>query len=176
MPDPEEWSRQQKEKAEAQSTLPKEERMEEEHEKEDSEISAEEKHDKHLLVIKLKNDTVEKEHQLKTKSTKLKALKMFLKFQFKHDIKELKKKHLDGKGTLKRNIHIMNKDTTRIDLTVQIEIMQWTRHTMKWIMQATENDEKTMMPTKRRRPTKAGSDPPEGKEKADVDNPQKIAE
>ena len=41
MPEPEEWSRQQQEKAEAQSTLPKEERMEEENEKEDSEISAE---------------------------------------------------------------------------------------------------------------------------------------
>ena len=53
---------------------------------------------------------------------------MFFKSQLKDDIKESKKKHMYGKGTLKRNIHIMNKDTTRIDLTVQIEIMQWTRH------------------------------------------------
>ena len=63
--------------------------MEEENEKEDSEISAEEKHDKHLLVIKLKNDTGEIEHQLKTKHFKLKALKMFFKSQLKDDIKDI---------------------------------------------------------------------------------------
>ena len=69
--------------------------MEEKNEKEDSEISVEEKHDKHLRVLKFKNGAMEKKHLPKTKNTKLKALKMFLKSQLKDDINELKKKHLD---------------------------------------------------------------------------------
>ena len=164
MPEPEEWSRQQREKAEAQTNLQKQDQMEEKSEKEDSEISVEEKHDKHLLVIKVKNGAEKEEHLPKTKNTKLKALKMLLKSKLKDDIREIKKKHLDGKGTLSRNIHIMNKDTTRIDLTVQIEIMQWTRHTMKWIMRATEGEEKATIPGKKKRSTKAGSVPPEVQE------------
>ena len=52
--------------------------MEEKSEKEDLEISVEEKHDKHLLVIKVKNGAEKEEHLPKTKHTKLQALKMFL--------------------------------------------------------------------------------------------------
>ena len=101
---------------------------------------------------------------------------MFLKSQLKDDIKEIKKKHLDGTGTLKRNIHIMDKDTTRIDLTVQIEIMQWTKPTMKWITQEAEDEEQTMIPTKRTRVTKVGTDLPEGKERASADTHNKSTE
>ena len=61
MLDPDEWSRQQKEQAEAQNSLLKKEHMEEALENEDSEMSAEEKHDKHLLAIRLKKDTEKKE-------------------------------------------------------------------------------------------------------------------
>ena len=53
--------------------------MEEAIENEDSEISAEETRDKHLLVIRLKKDTEKKKDPLKIKSHKLQVLKMFFK-------------------------------------------------------------------------------------------------
>ena len=40
---------------------------------------------------------------------------------------------MKGKGTLKRNIQIMDQETIRIDLTIQIEAKQWTESTVRWL-------------------------------------------
>ena len=164
MPDPDEWSRQQKEQAEAQNSPVKKSRWRKQSRTKTQRCRP--KNDKHLLVIRLKKDTEKKEDPSKTKSHKLKVLKMFFKSRPEDDIKCLRKKYWDGKGTLKRNVHIMDQDTVRIDFTIQIEVKQWTDSTINWIMQTAEGDGKTMKPAKQRRATKVGISSPEGKEKA----------
>ena len=101
-----------------------------------------------------------------TKDHKLKVLNMFLESQLEEDIQSLRNRFWDGKGTLKRNIHVMNQGTVRIDLTIQIEVKQWTESTINWIMQVAEGQETTMKPAKRRRVTKVGMSSPEEKGKA----------
>ena len=127
-------------------------------------------------MIRLKKDTKEKEDPIKTKSHKLKVLKMFLKSQLEDDIKCLRKQYWDGTGTLKRNVHVMDQDTVRIDLTIQIEVKQWTESTINWIMQVAEGEEKTMKPAKRKRATKVGMSSPEGKERAGAEAHHKNTE
>ena len=80
---------------------------------------------------------------------------MFFKSQLEDDIKCLRKKYWDGKGTLKRNVHIMDQDTVRIDLTIQIEVKQWTESMINWITQTAEDKGKTVKPVKWKRVTKA---------------------
>ena len=41
--------------------------------------------------------------------------------------------HSRGRGFLKRNIHITDQVSTRIDITVQIVVRNWTELVVKWI-------------------------------------------
>ena len=68
----------------------------------------------------------------------LKLLKKFLKSQLEEDIKRLRPKFMNGKGTLKRNIQIMDQDTVRIDVTIQMEVKQWTESIVKWLTHLSE--------------------------------------
>ena len=67
------------------------------------------------------------------KGYRVKTLKMFLKSQLKGDITWLRPKFKQGRGFLKHNIAVMDEESTRIDLMVQIESRQWTEAIARWL-------------------------------------------
>ena len=69
----------------------------------------------------------------KIKGYRLATLKQFFKSQLRGDIKWLRPMHRRGRGFRKRNIHITDQVSTRINITVQIVVRNWTELVVKWI-------------------------------------------
>ena len=101
--------------------------------------------EKHLVVLRLTGENMETtEEETKIKGYRLKTLKKILKSQLKGDIKWLRPNFMKGKGTLKRNIQIMDQETIRIDLTIQIEVKQSTNSIVRWLSPPSGKIEKTI--------------------------------
>ena len=87
-----------------------------------------------MLALRLTCENVEtKEEGTKIKSYRFKTLKKLFKSQFKGDINWLRPKFKHGRWFLKRNIEIMDQESTRIDLTIQIGVRQWTEAIVRWL-------------------------------------------
>ena len=83
--------------------------------------------DTHAVALKYEGEKAEAEE----KGTKIKGYRLVT--QVRGDINWLRPMHRRGKGFLKRNINITNQVSTRINITVQMVVRNWTKLVVKWI-------------------------------------------
>ena len=94
------------------------------------EMSIVKKYEKHIIEVNSPEISTPKTQDFKTK-----ALRMFVESQIDEGTNCQEQRAWIGKGILERNIQVTNKDMTRVDLTVRIEINLMTELAMKMTTQ-----------------------------------------